>query len=106
MTFAPGLRRAVPVRGVAAADPARTVPALDAALRYDPLSTLGKVRAPVHCINTDFRATDVRGDVQATKRHLARFGVEVMPGLGHFPQLEDPAGFNARLERALSTLTT
>ncbi len=30
----------------------------------------------------------------------------VMPGLGHFPMLEDPAEFNRLLERALKDLVT
>lgn len=61
--------------------------------RAEALAALGP---PVRLINTDLYPTDR----EATDRH----GMEVviMPGVGHFAMLEDPATFNALLASAIA----
>ena len=69
-------------------DYARTVPAV-----------LAAVGLPVVAINRDDAETDIES--------LRRCGVEVivMPGVGHFPMLEDPPAFNACLLRAMNEVS-
>lgn len=72
---------------------------LKASMTYDreaPVA-LRELGLPIVAINPDTPATDS----QALERH----GVEVllMPGVGHFPMLEDPATFNDLLMRAVES---
>lgn len=59
---------------------------------------LGRLAVPVTAINPEHPPSDVEA--------LARFGVRAMalPGVRHFPMLEDPAGFNRALDRSLDGL--
>jgi pimeloyl-ACP methyl ester carboxylesterase len=62
------------------------------------LARLQELTAPVVAINPGYRPTDVES--------LRRHGVEavVMPGVGHFLMLEDPATFNGLLGEVLDDL--
>ncbi len=62
----------------------RSVPAL-----------LAELDLPVVAINAEYPSTDILS--------MNQHGVEVllMPGVGHFPMLEKPTDFNARLARAV-----
>lgn len=61
--------------------------------------TLEALKLPVIAINPDNAPTDT-----ASMHH---YGVEVviMPGVGHFAMMEDPARFNELLESAIAKLT-
>jgi pimeloyl-ACP methyl ester carboxylesterase len=66
---------------------------MEAAMSYDREMprALEELRLPVIAINPDDRPTDIAS--------MARCGVEVvlMPGVGHFPHLENPARFDSIL---------
>jgi pimeloyl-ACP methyl ester carboxylesterase len=59
------------------------------------LGGLATLTAPVVAINPDYRPTD--------KEALARHGVGavMMPGVGHFMMMEDPASFNRLLDEVV-----
>ena len=58
---------------------------------YDAGAALAAVEVPVHCINTDTPT-----NVAAGQARNPRFTAVAMPGVGHFPMLEQPEAF-ARL---------
>lgn len=82
---------------MAAAPPTVALSALESALRYahDVPAVLRELKVPVVAINPDNAATD-----QAS---LRAHGVEsiIVPGLGHFLMMEDPARFNTAMRTAL-----
>lgn len=61
---------------------------------------LKALTVPLHCINTDTRPTDV----DALKELVPGYKLRLMPGLGHFIQMEDPTTFNSLLEETLADL--
>lgn len=71
--------------------PEVAIPALDAYFDYDAGAALAAVKVPVHCINT-LEPTNLA----ANQARNPRFTAVTMPGVGHFPMLEDPERF-ARL---------
>jgi pimeloyl-ACP methyl ester carboxylesterase len=82
---------------MAAAPPAVALSALEHAFAYsrEMPRTLQALRVPVVAINPDDGPTDAAS--------MAPYGVTVvlMPGVGHFLQLEDPARFNRLLRTAV-----
>ncbi len=86
-------------RDMAAADPAVAIAALEGLFAYDARPALGGLRVPIHAINADLYPTDVEGN----RAHAPQFEVSIMPAVGHFPMLEDPAAFNERLEEVLAS---
>jgi pimeloyl-ACP methyl ester carboxylesterase len=70
--------------------------------KYDLASAVSKAAVPIRCINSD--KYPVNPD--AGKRHAPSFEVTIMPGVGHFPQLEDPETFNRHLNEAITELIT
>jgi pimeloyl-ACP methyl ester carboxylesterase len=76
--------------------------ALESLFDYDEAKALAAVKAPLRLINADRWPTDLA----AARKHKPDVQLAVMPGLGHFPMLEDPAEFNRLLERALKDLAT
>ena len=87
------------VKGIAAAPKEIALPVLGATWSYarHVPAVLAEVRLPVIAINSE----DADSDLES----MQRCGVEVivMPGVGHFPMLEDPPAFNACLMRAIET---
>ena len=67
--------------------------------REDFPRALRELKLPVIAINADYRPTDTAS--------LKRQGVDVvvMPGVGHFLQLENPQGFNSLLRAQVDKLT-
>ena len=59
-----------------------------------------KIKVPVRCINADLWPTDV----EANRRHMTSYDVEIMKGLGHFIMLEKPKEFNNLLDRFIGEL--
>ena len=72
--------------------------ALELLLKYDYAPALKEVRLPIRTISSDKYPTDVEGN----RKLAASFEVRIMPGQGHFPHLEDPAGFNRLLTETLA----
>lgn len=85
------------VADMSAAPPTIAIDALKYAISNDDaiLAGLPQVPAAIVAINPGFRPTDVEG--------LRAHGVKavIMPGVGHFPMIEDPEAFNHVLEEAL-----
>jgi pimeloyl-ACP methyl ester carboxylesterase len=98
--FPPGADPALVERVVAdmsAAPPEVALEAAESAWGYGrkvPAALQG-LALPIIAINSEDRAADLES--------MARHGVEVvvMPGVGHFPMMEDPARFNEILIRVL-----
>jgi pimeloyl-ACP methyl ester carboxylesterase len=86
---------------MSAAPPEIALPALEHAVANGGpiLATLSRVTAPVVALNPDYRPTDVEA--------LRRYGVEteLVPGVGHFLMLEDPAAFNRALSEVVERFT-
>ena len=74
--------------------------ALESLIDYDEAKALAAVTAPLRLINADRWPTDLA----AARKHKPDVQLAVMPGVGHFLMLEDPAEFNRLLERALRDL--
>ncbi len=67
-------------------------------LAWQPLETLTTLRCRIHAINGAFIPESARARVAPYMTE------EIMSHAGHFPQMEDPEGFNTRLDAALSRL--
>ena len=83
-----------------AAPPEVAIPCLRAVLGYDARPTLREVRVPSHALNADLHPTNV----EANRRHFASYEVTLMPGVGHYLMLEDPARFSELLAGIVSKL--
>ena len=64
---------------------------------YDPLPALREIRAPIRAVSADMYPTNL----EANRRHMPGYEAFIVAGSGHYPMLEDPAGFAAALDRAL-----
>jgi pimeloyl-ACP methyl ester carboxylesterase len=71
--------------------------ALREAWVYDARPALREIGAPIRAINTDLFPTNV----DANRRYAPQYDVVIMRGVGHYPMLEDPEGFNRALEGVL-----
>jgi pimeloyl-ACP methyl ester carboxylesterase len=67
---------------------------------YDPLPALGEIRVPIRAVNGDKFPTNL----EANRRHMPGFEAAIVTGSGHYPMLEDPAGFGVALDRMLSSV--
>ena len=87
---------------MSSAPPEVALSALESALRYahEIPAALETLRLPVLAINPDNSPTD--------ESALRSYGVEsiIMPDVGHFLMMEDPARFNAVLREALQRIST
>lgn len=68
--------------------------------RYDVREPARQVRVPVRAINSDLHPTDVA----ANQRWFSNYAMRLMPGVGHYPMLEQPATFNDHLRGVLDEL--
>lgn len=102
--FAPGADPALVARVAerfAAVPPERAIAILDAVWRWDSAAAMRRLAAPLVAINSDQHPTNVEGN-----RTLAQgFDAVILTGVGHFPQLERPAEFDAALESVLARWT-
>jgi len=78
-------------------DPAVATAIFENLFAYDSPAALADMRKPIRSINSDRWETDLEGN----RSVAASFEVEIIPGVGHFPQLEDPAAFNLALRKVL-----
>ncbi|HET9298675.1 MAG TPA: alpha/beta hydrolase [Candidatus Polarisedimenticolaceae bacterium] len=79
------------------ARPEIALPILRAVVAWDHARALAAVRVPVRCIQGDKFPTNL----EANRRHHSDFDVIVIPGTGHFPQLESPEDFDRALLEVL-----
>jgi pimeloyl-ACP methyl ester carboxylesterase len=70
-------------------------------LSYDPAPAVGEIKVPIRSINADKWPTNTEGN----KKLAHSFDVKLMPGRGHFVQIEDPAAFNKLLEETIAEIT-
>jgi pimeloyl-ACP methyl ester carboxylesterase len=86
---------------MASASPSVAIPALDAAMAYALVvpRVLQELKLPLMALNPEQPPSNCDA--------LSRHGVELvtLPGVGHFPMLEDPATFNRCLDSAIERLT-
>lgn len=86
---------------MALAPPEVAIPASTALLGYDANPTLAQLHVPVRTIDTELTGPL---DLERIRRVVPGFHATVMPGLGHFPMMEDPAAFNRALEAEIAAL--
>jgi len=80
--------------------PEIALPILRAVLAWDQARGLAAMKVPVRCIQGDKFPTNLEGN----RRHHTDFDVIVLPGTGHFPQLESPQDFDRALQDVLRSL--
>jgi pimeloyl-ACP methyl ester carboxylesterase len=68
---------------------------------YDLTAACRRVRAPVRAINGDLWPTAV----ETNRTLVPGFDATIIKGAGHYPMLEQPAVFNALLERVVGEFT-
>ena len=85
--------------GGCAAPPDIAVTVLENYLKHDMTNSLREIKAPIHCINSDFVPTDI----EAAQRYVSSFKVEIMSGVGHLLLWEDTAKFNRLLGDVIKT---
>ena len=88
------------VADISSAPPAIALAAMESAwsCEHEITDALQELKLPVVAINPDNRPTNI----ESMRRH----GVDVviMPGVGHFPMMEDPEGFNLLLRKVVDGL--
>jgi pimeloyl-ACP methyl ester carboxylesterase len=86
------------IREMSAADPAWALPAWRDLLSWSPAAAFAELRVPIHAINGALIPDSAR-------ERCAPFVTEtIIPGAGHFLQMEDPSNFNLVLENVLARL--
>jgi pimeloyl-ACP methyl ester carboxylesterase len=83
-----------------AADPTISIPMLARARDFSLPDALRRLRVPVHAINSDANPTNL----ETNRKYVEHFDVELLPGSGHWPMLENPAAFGDALEKVVGTL--
>jgi pimeloyl-ACP methyl ester carboxylesterase len=86
------------IREMSAADPAWALPVWQDLLSWNPQAAFEKLQIPIHAINGDLIPESAR------ERCLPFIAETLIPGAGHFLQMEDPAEFNLVLEKVLAKL--
>lgn len=72
------------------------LPLFESLLRWNPLAVWPHVQCPVVAINGDLIHPAAR------ERHAGIITEHLVPGTGHFLQMESPAAFNAAMEKVLT----
>jgi pimeloyl-ACP methyl ester carboxylesterase len=67
---------------------------------YDMASAMKEVRVPIRCINSAAFPTQV----ETNRKYASGFEVAIIDGVGHFPMLEKPEGFNRMLLDAIAKI--
>lgn len=86
------------LRHATAIAPALSIALLREVWLYDPLPALREIQAPVRAVSADKFPTNL----EANRRHMPGYQATIVAGTGHYPMLEDPAGFAAALDQALA----
>jgi pimeloyl-ACP methyl ester carboxylesterase len=86
------------IREMAAADPAWALSVWRDLLAWSPRAAFAELRMPIHAINGALIS-------EGARQRCAPFVIEtIIPGAGHFLQMEDPRGFNRVLAGVLARL--
>ena len=67
---------------------------------HDAVPTLRETKIPVHAINADRAPTAL----EVNRKYAPQFDATIIKGSGHYPMLENPAGFNQALAEILKKL--
>ncbi len=87
------------IRDMSEADPAWALPLWRDLLSWSPEPAFEALKIPIHAINGALIP-------ESARNRCAPYVTEtIIPGAGHFLQMEDPEGFNRTLEHILSRLT-
>lgn len=86
---------------MALAPPEVAIPSLIALLAYDTRPALAEIRVPI----VDIRSDMWPFDENRIRSVVPGFRARVLPGRGHFPMLEDPAGFGSILREEIASLS-
>lgn len=79
-----------------AAAPAATYRAcVEAIVTFEERANLGQIRVPTMCLVGEFDTNAPVGMMQRMAAKIPGATFEMLPGLGHLPNLEDPAAFDA-----------
>jgi pimeloyl-ACP methyl ester carboxylesterase len=73
---------------------------MEAMLKQDLPAVLKATKLPVYCVNADKFPTNV----EAGQRHALLFKARILPGVGHFLQLEKPGEFNKLLGETIAEI--
>jgi len=82
---------------MSAAPPQVALGAMESLFDNDIKAALKGLDVPIYCINADLWPTNVEGN----RQYASSFDLSLMPGVGHFVMLEDPARFNTLLEEII-----
>lgn len=85
---------------MAAAPPEVGIGAMKDMLGYDPKPAAGALTVPIRAVSADLWPTNVEGN----KKIAPSFAIKLMPGRGHFLQIEDPATFNKLLDETIAEI--
>lgn len=86
------------IREMSTADPAWALPAWRDLLSWSPVDAFRELRTPIHAINGALIPASAR------ERCAPYLTETLIPGAGHFLQMEDPARFNCVLGKVLTPL--
>jgi sigma-B regulation protein RsbQ len=81
-------------------DPKAAIALLETLRSFDQAAALEKAAVPVRAINSGGFPTAT----EINRKHNPRFDVIVMEGVGHYPQVERPAEFQAHLRKLVAEL--
>ena len=70
------------------------------ALRHKQRDAFAGLKIPAYAVNGDLYPTNI----EANKRVTRSFEARIVPGCGHFPMLEKPAGFNKLLAETIAEI--
>ncbi|ADH86402.1 alpha/beta fold hydrolase [Desulfurivibrio alkaliphilus] len=84
------------IREMSQADPAWALPLWRDLLNWNPAPAFAELQIPLHAINGALIPESAR------QRCAPFVGETIVPGAGHFLQMEDPAGFNRVLAQVLA----
>ena len=95
----PGILKESLIREMSGADPAWALPLWRDLLSWSPKPAFEELKIPIHAINGALIP-------ESARNRCAPYVTEtIIPGAGHFLQMEDPEAFNRVLEDVLSGLT-
>jgi len=81
-------------------DPKAVLVLMETVRSFDQVAALRDAGVPVHAINSNAFPTAV----EVNRKHAPGFGVTLMEGVGHYPQVERPEEFQSNLRRVVKEL--
>jgi sigma-B regulation protein RsbQ len=88
------------LRDATARPPEMAIAIMRGILTHDSVPTLRETKIAVHAINGDRAPTNL----EANRKYAPQFDTSIIKGSGHYPMLENPAGFNQALAEILKKL--